>query len=233
MALGLFNGSTSQSQAGSQNSSYNWSQNGSYQNGYSYQSTMGSGAAANALSQYNAAVANEINRQNMGWVMEYNAKEALKQREWEEMMSNTAFRRAVIDMKAAGINPILAAGAQASTPAGAVASTTALQSHMAREYTDSEGYSKNIGESWGSSEGGSQGTSWEESKSVANLAEQAEGIVGKMANLIGEIKDTNTGKKISQFMDEVNEGIKGKLWNMDQNVKSVKQWLKNTLGIDK
>ena len=52
----------------------------------------------------------------------FNAQQAQIERDWQTQMSNTARQRAVSDLKAAGINPVLAAGASADAGAGAAAS---------------------------------------------------------------------------------------------------------------
>lgn len=64
----------------------------------------------------------------------YNSTEAQKQRDFEERMSNTAYSRAISQLRENGLNPYLAitGGMSASTPSGSAASSSAYTASGAR-----------------------------------------------------------------------------------------------------
>ncbi|QXN75035.1 DNA pilot protein [Microvirus mar12] len=83
------------------------------------------GIDAATTAQQNA-LDREFNAGEAQKARDFNAAEAQKNRDYQTQMSNTAYQRAMADMKAAGINPALAfQQGGASSPSGSSASSPA------------------------------------------------------------------------------------------------------------
>lgn len=85
-------------------------------------------AAAGVSSLLGGTLGNFLNAHEARKARDFNAAEAEKNRQFQERMSGSSYQRAVMDMRAAGINPMLAyAQGGASTPSGSAASGPAAQ----------------------------------------------------------------------------------------------------------
>ena len=148
--------------------------------------------------------------------MNYNSAEALANREWQEHMSNTAYQRAVEDMKKAGLNPILAfSNGGASTPGGSAGTISGasmgLASSSALGVSRSGGFVPNAYESdsWSKSEWYNAAESWQQMLSTTQMTPYG---LAKVLTNIGN----DTSKAIA---DETAKAGKGKGVEKSRSIK--------------
>ncbi|QCS36520.1 minor capsid protein [Capybara microvirus Cap3_SP_443] len=214
-----YNTSTSHGENSSYGYSNSYGQSDSQSSSESFSRTYGAEATAKAVKA--AAEANAQAKENWGEAANYNDTQARESRAWQEMMSNTAYQRAVQDMIAAGINPVLAVtNGGASTPGGATASMTSAQSHMANTFADSvsaassqssaHSVSSSKSENWsnGYTDGYSEGYQTGTSGVVQGINQVVGGAKGVLANIeegMMKVDEAagNFGKKLRQTITKV------------------------------
>ena len=149
----------------------------------------------------------------------WNAQQAAIARKWSEYMSNTAVQRRMEDMRRAGINPILAARWDASTPASnmahsaqnvgkagieGAASTMAIvrnrqeldnlkaQAEKTRAETEAIGYQNNLREA-------QTAHAWAQARLTGYNADVLEGAAFAMQTLV-ELKGDMTPKQLADWI---------------------------------
>lgn len=156
------------------------------------------GSEASAQDIERAREANELQYKLWRENADFNKSEAQLSREWQEYMSNTSYQRAVKDMIAAGLNPVLAAmNSGASTPTGATASSAATTAHKANTYADQESGSHSEGSSY--NVGGSQQTginiNMSSGKSQSLIHDLGDGLKGAVQSLTNGFKGGGSGSR--------------------------------------
>lgn len=104
-----------------------------------YQFNSAQAANANAFTQQMWSAAADWNESMWQKQADFNAEQAEINRRWQERMDNTKYQRAMADMQAAGLNPILASGGVGAAPSGSVASVGGAQMSSAQGVAASGG----------------------------------------------------------------------------------------------
>lgn len=159
--------------------------------------------------------------------MNFNSTEAMKNREWQEHMSNTAYQRAVEDMKKAGLNPILAfQNGGASTPGGSAGTISGASmgapSSSALGVSRSSGFVPNSysSESWSQSDWYNAAQSWNQMLSSTGMTplglQKTLSEIGKdTGNAINDA--IGAGKKAGE---KVGEKLRGNMNKAMDNIRN-------------
>lgn len=153
---------------------------------------------------------------------DFNAQQAKIQRDWQEKMSNTSYQRAVADMRASGLNPILAVtGGGISGASLGGSGSAATVNGVSMGSPTGQMASGGLLQGLTASEGNYQGQ-MEYYSGMLGLISAAIGGISSAAKNLGSLGDfgESLGKAIGLTMVEGNDGP----WWNDKDNKFIDPW---------
>ena len=192
---------------------------------YAYNSAQA--AEANSFTEYMWDKAAAYNMEMFERQMDFNAKQAQINRNFQKEMDSTKYARAVLDMEKAGLNPILAVtnGISASGAGGSTASVSAPSMGSASGIAASGGLLNGVS----ASEGNYQGQMEYMSGILGLISAALSGFSSAFGSLgsLGELGEALGGALAGAFITKDYEGVNNKYLQNSNPTTSTGSWFKN------